>query len=101
MESSNERAGEAVCCNENGQATRHITPNGVPMYPTKFSHESCTTTRTTRLVNGVDLPSHTFDSAKALCEGMEPPLRLCRSQEEVDTACNTGCHINAALVWIE
>lgn len=98
-ELSNKVAGEAVCCNDNGKATRHVGANGLGFFPPELQHDQCTTTKTTKLIDGTDGPSHTFDSAKAVCK--LAGMRLCKNQDEVDTACGTGCHINFVLVWIE
>jgi len=93
-----ERVGEAVCCNEKGVATRNIRSH-VGLFDQGLSHVDCTTTRTTQLKNGRDTPSHTFFEAQAICTNAG--LRLCRTQEEMDTSCNTGCHINFALAWLD
>jgi len=93
-----ERAGEAVCCNEKGVATRNIR-NHAGLFDQGLSHVDCTTTTTIELKNGQDTPSHTFFEAQAICANAG--LRLCRTQQEMDTSCNTGCHINFALAWLD
>jgi len=98
MESDDSVAGEAVCCNAEGKATRNIR-DGQGLFNQGLSHVDCTTTSGGVVNNGVDVPSHNYHEATAICEAVG--LRLCRSQEEVDTSCGTGCHINAALVWVD
>jgi len=93
-----ERVGEAVCCNEKGVATRNIR-NHAGLFNQGLSHVDCTTTTTKQLHNGKDTPSHTYFEAQAICKNAG--LRLCRNQDEMDTSCNTGCHINFALAWID
>jgi len=94
---SDEAAGEAICCNDDGKATRH-TIGDTAVWKSDFSHSDCTNTDR----NGIDRsgsPSHTYDEAKAICE--QGGARLCRSQEEVDTACHSGCHFDWGIAWIE
>jgi len=98
MEWDHEVAGEAVCCNEDGQAARH-TRDGVAVFVRdEFKHADCTNPSGVEL-DANDSPSHTYHAAKAICEGVG--LRLCRTQEELDTACSMGCHFNAVQVWTD
>jgi len=92
-------AGEAVCCNENGKSSRQIRDGQALFFTSGFSHTDCTTTSGTRIINNRDAPSHSYNQAAAICEAVG--LRLCRTQEEVDTSCGTGCHIDATLVWVD
>jgi len=97
VEDANLKAGEAQCCTAEGKSVRHVD-SGEPALNPNNAHQQCTTTSGTRLFDG-DKPSHTFHEAKALCEGAG--LRLCSTQEEVDTGCNTGCWLNTVVVWVE
>ena len=45
---------------------------------------------------GEDTPSHTFLEAQAICH--TTGLRLCHTQEEMDTSYGTGCHITFACL---
>jgi len=98
MELDDAVAGEATCCNSAGKATRNIR-NHQGLFNQGLSHEDCTTTSGIQLKNGQDVPSHTFHEAVAICEAAG--LRLCRNQEELDTSCGTGCHLNFVLNWVE
>jgi len=97
MEVDDTVAGEAVCCTAVGKATRNLR-DGQGQFDQGLSHVDCTTTSGTKL-NEDSSPSHNYHEATAICEAAG--LRLCRSQEEVDTSCGTGCHINFALVWVD
>jgi len=100
VESDNSVAGEAVCCNENGMSSRQIKNGQALFFQGKgHSHSDCTSTSTTPVINGQDVPSVSFNQAAAMCEAVG--MRLCRTQAEVDTSCGTGCHYDAALVWVE
>merc|ERR1719330_2127310 len=98
MEVDDRVAGEAVCCTSEGKATRNLR-DGQGLFNQGLSHEDCTTTSGTKINQNSDSPSHNYHEAQAICEAVG--LRLCRNQEELDTACNTGCHINFALAWVE
>merc|ERR1719195_915282 len=99
-----EIAGEAVCCNDHGESTRNVVFGEHALWNNAkgqriLSHENCTTPSTERVFAGKGEPSWTFDEAKDICEGVG--LRLCRSQAELDTSCETGCGFNNALVWVD
>jgi len=98
MESDDGVAGEAVCCTNEGKATRNIREHQ-GLFNQGLSHQDCTTTSGIQLKNGKDTPSHTYHEAAAICDAAG--LRLCRNQEELDTSCGTGCHLNFALAWVE
>jgi len=95
LEAADQRAGEAVCCNDAGICTRRISAGAGEF--SGFSHENCITPDGGRLDDGADLPSWTWSEAKAACEAAG--LRLPTNQQEMDTSCNTGCHTNFALAW--
>jgi len=79
------RAGEVVCCNEEtGMASRKLTLKG----GSGEEEESCFHTAA-----GVA----TYFEAAATCR--EAGMQLCGAQEEIDQSCDTGCGLNAALVW--
>jgi len=99
VESDDSVAGEAVCCNENGKSSRQIKDGKALFFTSGHSHTHCTTTSGTPTINGQTPPSHSYNQAAALCKSVG--LRLCRTQAEVDTSCGTGCHIDAALVWVD
>jgi len=98
MENDASKAGEAICCNDLGQSTRHIA-NGQGQFFTQGDvvHENCTSGE--RVERGHTSATKTFSEAKAMCD--QAGLRLCHSQAELDTSCTTGCHFNYALAWIE
>lgn len=86
MELGNIKAGEAVCCSSDGLATRNI--NG-----------QCTSGQALKQAFGQRVHlSKTFDESVAICESAG--MRLCHSQNEVDTACGRGCGFDWALVWV-
>jgi len=92
-------AGETQCYDEKtGKATRHIDGNGQAVWSPVNAHQQCTTPNGNRLFPG-DKPSHDFFESKAICE--RAGLRLCSTQQEVNSACNTGCWYNAINVWVE
>jgi len=97
-ESADARAGEAVCCTAEGQAVRHFLADGQPLLNPAQPHQQCSTASGKRLREN-DSPSWTFFEAKAICD--KAGLRMCSTQAELETGCNTGCWINAALVWVE
>jgi len=99
MEFDHEVAGEAVCCNENGKAARHIKDGVAVFVRGERKHEDCTTASSVALDPSSDSPSHTYHAAERICQGVG--LRLCRTQEEVDTSCSTGCYFNPVQVWID
>jgi len=99
-ESGDQRAGEAICCNEEGQATRNVR-DGEPLFNSNargrriLSHKDCTAGR---VVQRGEEPTKTFHEAEAFCA--DAGLRLCRTQAEVDSSCHTGCHFDFAMVWL-
>lgn len=99
-ESGDQRAGEAICCTEDGEATRNVR-NGEPLFNSRsdgrrtLSHNDCTSGR---VVRRGEEPTMTFHEAEAFCA--EAGLGLCRSQAEVDSSCHTGCHFDFAMVWL-
>jgi len=97
LETDDHVAGEAVCCNHDGKASRHIR-DGAPLFNQSLNHDDCTTTSGTKLET-TSSPSHTFLEAVDICKSAG--LRLCRNQDELDTACTSGCKINHALAWVD
>jgi len=100
MEFGDQKAGEAICCNEEGMATRNVRNRKALFHENNagnrvLSHEDCTAGR---VVRAGETPTKTFDEAQAFCA--EAGLRLCRTQDEVDTSCHTGCHFDFAMVWL-
>jgi len=95
LEDDTVKAGEAICCNAEGQATRNVH-NGKSFFNSQLSHQNCTSGEK---VNRGEEPTKTFQEAKAVCEGAG--LRLCRSQAELETSCHTGCHFDFALAWVD
>jgi len=97
VESVTMRAGEAVCCDDAGTCTRRISNEAGEF--SGFSHENCITPDGGRLDDGVDTPSWTWAEAKAHCEAAG--LRLPNGQQEMDTACGTGCHKDFTVAWTD
>jgi len=98
LESDDESAGEAICCNDEGVGTRNIKDN-VGLFNQGLSHTDCTTTSGGPVDSTQHTPSHTFFQAQTVCANAG--LRLCRTQAEIDTSCHTGCSFDFSLVWMD
>jgi len=97
-ESAEARAGEATCCTAQGRAVRHFNANGQPVWDPNDIFAQCPTPTGERVFEG-DSPSWTFFEARAICE--KAGLRLCSTQKELESSCDTGCAFNAVMVWVE
>lgn len=82
LELGTEAAGVAVCCNAAGHSVRKVAGQ-------------CTAGE----AGEYNLRNTTFYDAKYICEAAG--LRLCASQEELNTGCGTGCNYDHVLAWTE
>merc|ERR1712026_98224 len=72
--------------------------DGQPSLKSSDRKRKCSTPNGKRLFEG-DSPSYTFFEAKAICD--KAGLRMCSTQAELDTACNSGCWFDTIMAWTD